>query len=130
MVGWTLIHEMYFYLVFFLILLMVPEKRFIDAILLWGAVIVCMNIYSGLISPFTDLLFHPLTIEFILGCLIAINFHRKNNHVLETKPLLIIRNLVNRQSFPKNRVLLPAIKNNTNLLIKAIISHLPVTRMI
>jgi len=89
-VGWTLIHEMYFYLVFFLVLLIIPEKRFFSAMLLWGAVIICMNISLVLINPFAKLAFHSLNVEFILGCFIAILFYRMNNQILKTNLLLAI----------------------------------------
>ena len=51
MVGWTLIHEMYFYLVFSLILMLVPEKKILPAILLWGVTIVCLNLFLTSNTP-------------------------------------------------------------------------------
>ncbi|MFC1665319.1 acyltransferase family protein [Pseudomonadota bacterium] len=90
MVGWTLIHEMYFYLVFFLVLLITPEKHFVKAMMLWGAVVICMNLVFEIASPFAKLVFHPLTIEFILGCFIAILFYRNDNQIQKSRLLLII----------------------------------------
>ena len=49
-----------------------------------------MNVYLELNNPFADLVFHPLTIEFILGCLIAINLYRKDNQIPKTRPFLAI----------------------------------------
>lgn len=72
-VGWTLIHEMYFYLGFFVILLLVPEKFMPVAMLIWGAVIVVFGTSTG--SPAYNLVFHPLTIEFLAGCLLAWHYH-------------------------------------------------------
>lgn len=72
-VGWTLIHEMYFYLVFFVILLLMPEKYLPISTLLWGAVIVFFGRSTG--TPTYNLAFHPLTIEFLIGCLLAWHYH-------------------------------------------------------
>lgn len=88
MVGWTLIHEMYFYLVFFLILLLTPEKRIFHAMLLWAAVVIFLNILLESINPFIKLIFHPLTIEFISGCFLAIIFYRTSSQLLKTSSLL------------------------------------------
>lgn len=76
MVGWTLIHEMYFYLIYFIFLLLVAEKHLIKALVSWGVVIVAVNIYFELSSPIEKLIFHPLTIEFVMGCFLGIYFFR------------------------------------------------------
>ncbi len=70
-VGWTLIHEVYFYLVFAVILFLVPERRLTYAVLLWGFGVYLVNGYSNSTSPWISLVSHPLTLEFIGGCLIA-----------------------------------------------------------
>lgn len=78
-VGWTLIHEMYFYLVFFVIMLVLPEKFFAYAIILWGMVV---TVFYGLAlsnTPAYLLVFHPLTIEFLAGCLLALLFQRREH---------------------------------------------------
>lgn len=72
-VGWTLIHEMYFYLVFFVILLLIPEKHMPLSMFLWGAVIVFFGRSTG--TPTYNLVFHPLTMEFLIGCLLAWHYH-------------------------------------------------------
>ena len=72
MVGWTLVHEIYFYLVFFL-LLFLPEKHLISGIGLWTAVILLFRLQIVPDSPpALRLISHPLTIEFIGGCLLAV----------------------------------------------------------
>jgi exopolysaccharide production protein ExoZ len=72
-VGWTLIHEMYFYLVFFIILAFVPEKFLAWALLLWAAGIGISGFPMS--SPLTKVVFNPLTFEFIAGCLLAVHYH-------------------------------------------------------
>ena len=71
--GWTLIHEMYFYLVFALILL--SPKNFRPQLLAaWTLVIVgawCMG--TGVVhnSATLALIFNPMTLEFLAGCAMA-----------------------------------------------------------
>lgn len=70
-VGWTLIHEMYFYLVFALVL--AAPRRWLPALLLgWFALI---GLGTGLgaqnAGPVIALITHPMTAEFILGALIG-----------------------------------------------------------
>lgn len=71
--GWTLIHEMYFYVGFALILLR-PEREKLRWVLLWGFLILTslLLIPDGVLSfPVVRLVTHPLTFEFLTGCLIA-----------------------------------------------------------
>lgn len=90
MVGWTLIHEMYFYLVYFFIILLVSEKHLATVLGLWGAVIIGVNLSMELNSPFESLVFNSLTIEFIIGCFIAIYFFQDNNKYSRMDLLLSI----------------------------------------
>ncbi|WP_421792454.1 acyltransferase family protein [Hyphobacterium sp.] len=70
-VGWTLIHEMYFYLVF-AILLFLPRKLLMPGLALWMAgVAVGAALDLHLRSAVLGLIFHPLTFEFALGAVIA-----------------------------------------------------------
>lgn len=90
MVGWTLIHEMYFYLIFFLILLLIPERHLLLTILSWGIGVVLLNIYLESSSPVINIISHPLTIEFIGGCLLAIIYHRKNVKIKSSILLMLV----------------------------------------
>lgn len=66
-VGWTLVLELYFYLVVALSLLL-PERFFVRVLLIWAGVVVAAN----LVFPGAALLvLYPQTLEFIFGCLIA-----------------------------------------------------------
>lgn len=70
-VGWTLIHEIHFYAVF-AVLILVPRRWMPLALILWGA-IVLVGHFSGLSRAYarnyTTLVFHPLSLEFIVGAL-------------------------------------------------------------
>jgi exopolysaccharide production protein ExoZ len=75
-VGWTLVHEMYFYLVFALLLL-APRAILVPALLVWAAVItagIALNAGAG--SPEARLVLHPLTFEFIAGAFAGLAFLR------------------------------------------------------
>ncbi len=82
--GWTLIHEMYFYLTFSLILFARPSFR--GPLLIGWAVVVALFTYAwkpslNWISPSyritIELVFSPLTLEFLSGCLVAYISQRK-----------------------------------------------------
>lgn len=75
--GWTLIHEMYFYLVFSVIILFPAQFRD-SLIFLWATVIGCtVWVFDPPSSPVCDLVLHPLTFEFLFGCCIAL-LHRRS----------------------------------------------------
>ncbi len=72
--GWTLVHEMYFYLGFAVLILAIPVRFRLIAISIWGTV-VFIGAMAGLSNWFAGsalaLMFHPLTLQFILGAIIA-----------------------------------------------------------
>ncbi|GAB5459687.1 MAG: acyltransferase [Henriciella sp.] len=73
-VGWTLIHEMYFYIVFAGIILIVPKHWRLMALLVWAVIIVAGSLFLPLVRHASSLLIlalFPMTLEFILGALIA-----------------------------------------------------------
>jgi exopolysaccharide production protein ExoZ len=74
-VGWTLIHELYFYLVFFLLLLVVSGRYLSISLLIWSATVVALNICLENKGPTLQLISHPLTLEFIGGCFLAKFFY-------------------------------------------------------
>jgi peptidoglycan/LPS O-acetylase OafA/YrhL len=75
-VGWTLIHEVYFYIVFSILLLFLSEKRLGLALFLWGVVVVVANVRAVFNNPVLNIVTHPLTLEFIAGCFLAIYFRK------------------------------------------------------
>lgn len=68
--GWTLVHEMHFYLVFALIILL--PRRFLPWVLALWAAGVTAGALAGLAGPYAinylTLAVHPLSLEFIGGC--------------------------------------------------------------
>ncbi|HRJ00316.1 MAG TPA: acyltransferase [Hyphomonas sp.] len=68
-VGWTLVHEVYFYAVFALFMLL-PRRLLPFLLTAWAAMIVAGG-FAGFSVPFAgtmrELVFYPMTMEFILG---------------------------------------------------------------
>lgn len=70
--GWTLIHEMYFYLILTAILAFsLPLKK---SLALWAGCIAVVPIFFSRkeMSPVFALISHPLTLEFILGAVVGL----------------------------------------------------------
>ena len=86
-VAWTLVHEMYFYIIFTIIILLVPEKYLKQSILLWGIFVLAINLLVGPVNPFIKVVSHPLTFEFIAGCLLAYIYH--NSDIKIRKKILL-----------------------------------------
>ncbi len=75
-VGWTLIHEMYFYLVFAFIVFL-PRDMLAPCIVVWiVAVFLGQGVleHTGESNAVTDIIFSPLTFEFIGGAVAACIF--------------------------------------------------------
>ena len=70
-VAWTLIHEMYFYIMFFLFLLILKGRYFYLWISAWSIAILVVNLSCDQNIPFIKLISHPLSYEFVAGCLLA-----------------------------------------------------------
>lgn len=70
-VGWTLILEVYFYIVIAL-LLCVPERCFSGLLALWAVLVVGGHQLAANPSAFLAYVTDPMTLEFIAGCLAAL----------------------------------------------------------
>jgi peptidoglycan/LPS O-acetylase OafA/YrhL len=79
MVAWSLIHELWFYLVF-AFLLKFDEKKLFPCLLAWGGIIIAFNLLvpSTSLSPGMRLVFHSYTLEFIMGAMVALSMSREN----------------------------------------------------
>lgn len=67
--GWTLIHEMFFYFGFALLLLFPKAYRF-PGLMIWGCITICLAALGFATNEAYDyltLLAHPLTLEFLAG---------------------------------------------------------------
>jgi len=78
-VGWSLVHQLYFYLVFALFIVSLDERHLALGLLAW-ALVVALGQGLGQITtlglyPAFALVTHPLTYEFILGCVGALYLH-------------------------------------------------------
>ena len=87
MVGWSLIHELWFYLVFAGLLLF-KQWLLLPALMVWIAVILAGNqgVDVPALSPGLRVMLHPYTLEFTLGALAAIVYH---SHYLKTLPVIL-----------------------------------------
>ncbi len=75
-VGWTLVHEMYFYLVFTLVVLL-PKRWRLAALMAWGALVLGgAALGMAQLGPVARLVFHPLSFEFLGGALAALALAR------------------------------------------------------
>lgn len=77
MVGWTLEHEMYFYAMFTL-LIMLPPRLFLHALAAWTLAMACGYYYSAVstnlaqTNNYIRLLTHPMSLEFVAGSIVAL----------------------------------------------------------
>jgi exopolysaccharide production protein ExoZ len=85
-VAWTLVHEMYFYIMFTLIIFLFPEKYLRHTIFIWGSIVLVLNLTAGPVNPYIKVISHPLTFEFIAGCFLAYIYH--NSDVKISKKIL------------------------------------------
>ena len=71
-VGWTLIHEVWFYIVFG-VLLLAPARLFPVLLALWAAVVTSAALaFPKPLDPILSIIRHPLTLEFIMGAAVGL----------------------------------------------------------
>lgn len=96
MVAWSLIHELWFYLVFAM-MLQFRERFLLPALFLWGAIIIAFNCFitpHGL-SPGALIVLHPYSLQFVLGALAGVfSYSRYWQHFTPRMALLGISLIV------------------------------------
>ncbi|MFL1543498.1 acyltransferase family protein [Pseudomonas sp. O39] len=79
MVAWSLIHEVWFYLVFAFILLL-PQRWMPLAFVVWLCAIIGASVlYTGPVNPYLRVVKHEFSIEFILGALAGVVYLKGMN---------------------------------------------------
>lgn len=101
MVAWSLIHELWFYLVF-AALLMFKERLLLPLLLLWATIVIIVNV---VVSPAdfstgARIAFHPYSLEFIIGALVAISISSARTDILSSRKALLIIMLVISSGLP------------------------------
>lgn len=73
-VGWTLVHEMYFYVVFAIVILALPARWRLPALLLWGTIVAlggAFGLSDKHAGTVVELVFYPMSLQFLMGALVA-----------------------------------------------------------
>jgi len=89
-VAWTLIHELYFYLIF-AVCLIFPKRFLMIGLSLWAALILLLQ-NSGFcpLSPTLRLMINPMGLEFYFGAVIGWLYLRKETALPLVWPVLIL----------------------------------------
>ena len=91
-VGWSLIFEMYFYVVWtFLLVFAVPIRL---ALVGWTILTSCLVFWRGASSPILETLSSPLTFEFIAGAIVALLVTKFSERLRYWIPLVGLSGLV------------------------------------
>lgn len=85
MVAWSLVFELWFYLVFSG-LLFFKEKYLPLCLMFWAAGLIVFNLLADWqgTSPALKIILHPYALEFIIGCALALFFYSKHSAKVPT----------------------------------------------
>ena len=85
MVAWSLIHELWFYVVFS-VMLKFDERLLLPWLLIWGGIITTVNLFatSADLSATARIVSHPYSLEFIIGALAAIFIYGKLGRIVSS----------------------------------------------
>ena len=101
MVAWSLIHELWFYLVFS-IFLNFRESFLLPSLLTWGAIIIVINLLVTVtnFSGIALIALHAYSLEFIIGALVALFFYQEHTSNLSTRNAILIIILIPSLGLP------------------------------
>lgn len=91
MVAWSLIHELWFYLVF-TVMLRFNERLLLPSLLLWGTIIMVVNMFVTVdeLSAGLRIALHPYSLEFTVGALAALFVHSDHTRIFSSRKALLI----------------------------------------
>jgi exopolysaccharide production protein ExoZ len=91
MVAWSLIHELWFYLLF-AVFLRFHERLLLPSLLLWGAIVTVVNLLFTVtgFSAGARIVFHPYSLEFIIGALVAVYLSRARTSKFSARIAILI----------------------------------------
>lgn len=91
MVAWSLIHELWFYLVF-AVMLRFNERLLLPSLLLWGTIIIVVNMFVTVdeLSAGLRIALHPYSLEFAVGALAALFVHSDRTRIFSSRKALLI----------------------------------------
>lgn len=75
-VGWTLIHEMYFYLVIAALLALGRPRLLMPALLVWTLLVVVAHLVPSPGTAWYALISSPMTLEFVGGAVLGLHWRR------------------------------------------------------
>ena len=78
--GWTLTYEVYFYLIFFVLLLFSSERLAPWLLIGWTALLLVLDRAIHPANPVAGVILSPAILEFLAGCLIFHLYHRVRLH--------------------------------------------------
>jgi exopolysaccharide production protein ExoZ len=95
MVAWSLIHELWFYLVL-TVLLKFHERLLLPSLLLWGTIIIVVNLFVTVadLSVGARIALHSYSLEFIIGALVGIIIFKEHIPRLSARNTVFIITLV------------------------------------
>ncbi len=123
MVAWSLVHELWFYIVFS-VMLKFDERWLLPWLLLWGGIITIVNLFATTadLSATARIVSHPYSLEFIIGALAAIFIYGKLGRMVSSFWAVLIIALLVSVGLPL--IYMFDILENTGLLRAALVGSL------
>ncbi len=80
-VAWSLIYELYFYLIFALFMLFISERFLLLVSISWGIIMMLFFHFTNIDNEYFKVATSPLILEFIIGIIIANYYLKLNNNI-------------------------------------------------